>query len=95
MLHGIQKVDGKYYDFNIWNGDEQTGFQTVNGKTYYFSPTMVTGQQQINNHWYDFDANGVMQTGFTKLSDGRLVYYNVQGQMQYGEQKINGKYVNC
>ena len=32
-----------------------------------------------------------MQTGFVTLKDGRIVYYNEQGQMQYGWQTINGK----
>lgn len=32
-----------------------------------------------------------MQVGFVKLPDVRIVYYNEQGQMQYGKQIINGK----
>src|SRR5699024_343889 len=35
-------------------------------------------------------SDGVMQTGFTKLSDGRIVYYAANGQMQYGEKALNG-----
>ena len=92
MLHGMQPVRDTYYYFNDWNGDRQTGFKTVQGKTYYFAPKMVTGERNIDGHWYFFDANGVMQTGFTKLADGRLDYYNSKGQMQYGEQQINGQW---
>ena len=87
MLHGMQEANGTYYYFRTDNGDREQGFKTNNGKTYYFAPSMTKGEKNINGHWYDFDDNGVMQTGFTKLADGRLDYYNAQGQMQYGEQK--------
>ena len=90
MLHGMQPVNGTYYYFNDWNGDRQTGFKKVKGQTYYFAPTMVTGERSINGHWYFFSTDGVMQTGFVKLPDGRLDYYNDQGQMLYGEQQLNG-----
>ena len=92
MLHGMQQANGTYYYFRTDNGDREQGFKTNNGKTYYFAPSMTKGEKNINGHWYDFDDNGVMQTGFTKLADGRLDYYNAQGQMQYGEQKINGQW---
>ena len=93
MLHGMQKVGNDYYYFNPGYGTEETGLKTVNGQQYYFAPTMVVNQEEhLADHWYYFGANGQMQTGFVTLKDGRLVYYNVDGQMQYGEQKINGKW---
>ena len=48
----------------------------------------MTGERQIGGHWYYFDGNGVMQTGFVNLGS-KTVYYNSDGQMLYGEQKIN------
>ena len=93
MLHGIQKVGSDYYYFNPGYGTEETGLKMVNGQQYYFAPTMVANQEEhLADHWYYFGANGQMQTGFVTLKDGRLVYYNADGQMQYGEQKINGKW---
>ena len=53
---------------------------------------VVNQEEHLADHWYYFGANGQMQTGFVTLKDGRLVYYNADGQMQYGEQKINGKW---
>lgn len=93
MLHGMQKVGKDTYYFDPGMGTQESGFKQVNGKTYYFSPSRIAGREvNINGHWYNFDANGVMSTGFTQLKDGRTVYYNGQGQMQYGEQHLNGKW---
>ncbi|MDF9444058.1 KxYKxGKxW signal peptide domain-containing protein, partial [Limosilactobacillus mucosae] len=92
MLHGLGKVGNDYYYFNVWTGAEETGLKTINGNQYYFTSTMATNQEEhLGDHWYYFGADGKMQTGFVTLNDGRLVYYNEQGQMQYGEQKVNNK----
>jgi N-acetylmuramoyl-L-alanine amidase len=53
---------------------------------------MYAGREaQINGKWYNFTSDGSASTGFTKLASGKTVYYNAQGQMQYGLQTINGK----
>ncbi|NME34657.1 peptidoglycan DD-metalloendopeptidase family protein, partial [Lactobacillus sp. MRS-253-APC-2B] len=78
-------------------GQMQYGWQTINGKTYYFNVwtgDMTKGEGKIDGSWYYFGTNGVMQTGFVNLNDtgsNRTVYYNSKGQMQYGWQTINGK----
>jgi arabinogalactan endo-1,4-beta-galactosidase len=53
---------------------------------------MQYGQQEINNHWYLFDATtGAMQTGFQKIANQhKTVYYANNGQMQHGQQHLNG-----
>lgn len=93
MLHGLNQINNQSYYFDASDGDEKIGLQVVDNQTYYFNPIMVkNGEAKIGNHWYYFNAAGQMQTGFVTLKDGRLVYYNADGQMQYGEQKINDKW---
>ena len=93
MLHGIQPVGKDYYYFNDWDGRNETGLKTVNGKTYYFKPTMTVNREvALNGHWYYFKADGTMATGLTQLPDGRFVYYDPQGIMQYGEKALNGQW---
>ena len=49
------------------------------------------GQQRINGHWYLFDNNGHYKTGFQWIPEQhKTVYYARNGQMQYGQQRING-----
>ena len=93
MLHGMQKVGNDYYYFNNDNGMEETGLKNVNGKYYYFDPTMTKNvEKKVNGSWYYFGSDGAAKTGWYTLSDGRLVNYNSQGQMYHGEAKINGKW---
>ena len=75
----------------------QYGWQTINGKTYYFNVwtgDMAKNESKIGDYWYYFGNDGVMRTGFVTLTDTdktRVVYYNTQGQLQYGQQTINSK----
>ena len=93
MLHGIQSIGKDYYYFNDWDGHNETGLKTVAGKTYYFKPAMTVNHEvALNGHWYYFKVDGTMATGLTKLLDGRFVYYGANGQMQYGEKTVNGKW---
>ena len=92
---GFTKLtSGKTVYYNE-QGQMQYGLQTINGKIYYFNPwsgEMYAGKEaQINDKWYNFTNDGSASTGFTKLASGKTVYYNAQGQMQYGPQTINGK----
>lgn len=93
MLHGQQDVGQATYYFDDWNGAQVTGLKQVQGKTYYYAPAMVkNGEAYANGHWRYFGADGMMQTGFVQLKDGRTVYYNGAGEMQYGEQAINHRW---
>ncbi|WP_270635722.1 GH25 family lysozyme, partial [Limosilactobacillus mucosae] len=92
---GIYKIGSSSYYYDATKDVFLIGWQTISGKKYYFdtdTAQMAIGEKQINNYWYDFDDSGVMQIGFVKLSDGRLVNYNNQGQMYHGEAKINDKW---
>ena len=79
-----------YYDKN---GHMLYGWQKLNDATYYFDTVtgeMAKGQKNINGHWYNF-ADGKMSTGFTYLKDqNKTVYYDKNGHMLYGWQKLNG-----
>ncbi len=59
-----------------------------------FPVTINAEEKYINGHWYLFDENGTIQTGFQDVSIGggktKRVYYNEKGWMLYGEQQING-----
>ena len=58
---------------------------------------MATGQKNINTHWYLFDNNGAKQRGFQDLKNygqDKIVYYNQDGWMLYGQQRINGNWYN-
>ncbi|MDI9206268.1 hypothetical protein [Ligilactobacillus saerimneri] len=93
MYRGQKKIAGHWYNFDRNNGQMSTGFTYLpdDKKTVYYAANgwMVYGKKQINGYWYLFEkGSGRMLTGFQKLPDGRTVYYNGQGQMQYGEQKI-------
>ena len=93
MLHGQQDVGQATYYFDDWNGAQVTGLKQVQGKTYYYAPAMVkNGEAYANGHWRYFGADGMMQTGFVQLKDGRTVYYNGAGEMRYGEQAINHRW---
>ena len=93
MLHGQQDVSQATYYFDDWNGAQVTGLKQVQGKTYYYAPAMVkNGEAYANGHWRYFGTDGVMQTGFVQLKDGRTVYYNGAGEMRYGEQAINHRW---
>ena len=92
---GFTKLaSGKTVYYNA-QGQMQYGLQTINGKIYYFNPwsgEMYAGREaKIDDKWYNFTSDGSASTGFTKLASGKTVYYNAQGQMQYGLQTINGK----
>ena len=53
-------------------------------------PQSVAVERQENGHWYLYNPQtNTKYTGFQTLKDGRVVYYNDQGQMQYGEQNID------
>ena len=93
---GFQKSTSKnitvFYDNN---GQQVFGWQTIDGKLYYFNNSdgaMTVGEKNIDNNWYLFDQQGVMQTGFQDLSpygQNKTVFYGNDGKMLYGQQKIN------
>ena len=76
MLYGVQKIGNNYYGFNTSTG------------------ALLKGQQYVNGHWYYFDeTTGIAKIGFVDiLSQKKRVYYDYQGRMLYGVQKIGNSY---
>ena len=73
LVHGKQKIDGKWYLFDDETGAMKTGFQTIaeQKKTVYYDANgrMVYGKKKIDGHWYWFDSkSGAMKTGFQTVS---------------------------
>ena len=103
-LTGFQEI--KYQNKVVYyapsNAQMQYGWQSINSNRYYFDTfngAMATGQKNINGNWYMFDNQGVMQTGFQKItSQNKTVYYSEDkaklGQMQYGQKNIKGNWYN-
>ncbi len=86
---GLKKIGSYYYYFNS-EGIMQTGFQTINGKTYYFRKTngrRLTGWLSVSSNGtkyrYYFNENGVMQTGLQTI-DEKMYYFSSKGIMQKG-----------
>ena len=71
----------------------QTGFQKVDGDTYYFSTedgSMQTGRLIIAGKKYYLQDNGVMYTGWIDLEDGRYFFHG-DGVMATGWHTFDGK----
>lgn len=73
LKDGIVKENGKLYGYD--NGKKITGWEDINGATYYFDEKGVaaTDWAWIGEYWYYFGDNGKMQTGWAK--DGGEIYY--------------------
>lgn len=102
-----QNYDGSYVKNcwklikNLWyhfdaNGIMQTGFLTLNGKTYYLqsSGAMKTGWQKISNTWYYFDGSGAMVSNGWKWINSKCYYFDKNGKMA-ADTWIDGSYVDA
>ena len=94
-LTGFQEIkdQNKVVYYAPSNAQMQYGWKDINRNKYYFDITtgaMTTGQRNINGSWYLFNNQGVMQTGFQRItSQNKTVHYASNGKMQYGWQWIN------
>ena len=88
----LVEENGKYYCYI--NGKKQSGFQTIDGKTYFFSRVgdnaMRTGTFAVDGPYYHFDENGVMRTGIVE-ENGNKYYFDETGKRVSGLQRINEK----
>ena len=71
----------------------QTGFQEIEGRTYFFSRlggAMRTGMFAIDGPTYYFDETGVMQTGFQEIEGRTYFFSRLGGAMRTGMFAIDG-----
>ena len=91
-LDGLICEDSKCYLYI--NGEKQTGFQEVDGKTYFFSRindnAMRTGMFWIDGDYYYFDEENGIQTGLQQIGD-KYYYFGTDGKRKQGFQEIDGK----
>ncbi|MEY8736166.1 KxYKxGKxW signal peptide domain-containing protein [Lactobacillus sp. AN1001] len=71
------------------NKEAQTKQETEASKNIFSEPTNYVEKKQ-DGSWYLYDTKtNTPYTGFQKLKDERIVYYNNNGQMQHGWQWID------
>ena len=89
----FEYAGNKYYADK--DGNIQPGFQTINGKKYFFSGdatrygVMRYGWIQYHQYRYYLDADGTVVTGYKNI-DGRDYMFDDQGRMDTGFVTING-----
>lgn len=85
-------IDSRYGRSFSKNGILQTGWQTIDGKKFYFTEKgfAQTGWKQLDNNRYFFKSNGEMQTGWLCL-DKTYYYFTKDGKNVSGWQNIDGK----
>ena len=88
------KVDGWSSDLNNYylNGKTVTGWQTIDGKMYYFKNGKYFDFKKIDNDYYYFNNMGEMQTGWQYV-DSVCRYFNSDGKMARAT-IVDNKYVD-
>ena len=89
---GIILKDGIEY-FHTKENTIATGFQIINGRTYYFDEdgAMVKGEwREIQKEWYYLQDNGTVTTDTLTLA-GREYHFDLVGRMSKGFSKIDNE----
>lgn len=76
----------------VKSGAEFTGWQELEGKTYYFTKKgkLTKGWLTLDGEKYYFDTNGVLQTGFVTIGNYQY-YFSSDGTMQIGSFFVDGQ----
>ena len=84
---GCNDIDVRFED-----GGVRVGWQTIDGKKYYFEDggVMAIGKYELDGKNYYFFEEGGMATGWNTENDG-VRYYSSNGTMVTGFQKIDGE----
>jgi len=79
------------YSYSDFYGDPVTGWQEIDGSTYYFFPddaVMATYWQEIDGCTYYFSGDGTRDTGLWSI-DGSKYYFSEEGILQTGWVDLN------
>lgn len=78
MAKGVKKIDGQIYGFHGSQYYCLSGWQTIDGKRYYFREdySAVTGWCRLGDYWYYANPEGVMQTGLTSIGEKNYYFDN-------------------
>lgn len=84
LSNGFQKDDAGNTYYLTASGAAASGFQTINGHSYYFDPqkrnAMATGNVPISgNNYYFNPSNGQQQRGLVITAAGDVLNYTGQG----------------
>lgn len=92
-VSGQVEDGGKEYLFDE-NGQMQTGFQTIEGRTYYYDEqdgAKRSGDVQVSDKTYHLQEDGQLLTGWQE-KEGRKAFYNEDGSRKTGQiADIDGK----
>ena len=86
---GWVRRDGAVRYISASSGEYLTGWQTIDGRTYYFNPdgAMRTGWQLIDDKYCYLGQNGVLRTGWQDIDGGRY-WLGDDGDRRTGWQNI-------
>ena len=88
------RIEGLDFLFGA-DGAEHIGPATIDGKQYYFEPVtgkLLNGEKKLDGFWYYYSEDGSkFGTGWARLADGRVCYYDGDAGMLTGEQTIDGQ----
>ena len=92
VLNGLITENG--YTYYYVNGVKQTGFQTIDGYTYFFSRegnnAMKVGLTWIDDEYYNFGSDGIMQVNSWYDVKGERSYFGSDGKRVKAFQTIDG-----
>ena len=92
---GWATIKGYTYYMDPKTGIVATGFQTINGKRYYFNETgsrqPYTKWREIGGKRYYFNADHSIQRGMSTIDGARYYLSSVTGEVMCGWKSINGR----
>ena len=77
--------DGLKRYFDPKSGARQSGWKTIDKKTYYFDPSTGKsrrGKTVIEGNTYYFNNRSEMHVGWLTMPDGSMEYYDAHGRLQ-------------
>ncbi len=95
-LKGSQRIDGKWYRFDLEDGHLLTGHQKIGDEWFYYHPEdghLLFGNLYINEKWYRFDPVDGHRLSGSQYIDGNWYRYDLdEGYLLFGRQYIDGNW---